>query len=546
MKRTIVFGLLGTTLDRGDGADRWNRWRPTVSLCQHEDLLVHRLELICDGKCEDLAAQVRADIRAVSPETEVRTHELSFRDPWDFEEVYGALHAFARGYAFDTEREEYLVHITTGTHVAQICLFLLTESRRLPGRLIQTAPPKRAHTSEAGRYAIIDLDLSRYDRLAQRFAEEQRDALDFLKAGIPTRNSAFNATMEQIEHVAIHSTAPLLLTGPTGSGKSSLARRIYELKKQRRQIDGRFVEVNCATLRGDGAMSALFGHRKGAFTGATQDRAGHLREAAGGMLFLDEIGELGLDEQAMLLQAVEEKRFFPMGADREVASDFLLICGTNRELGAAVRAGAFREDLLARIYLWTFELPGLAQRREDIEPNIQFELAQLAAATGRSFHFNREALAAFLAFSRDESSRWSGNFRDLNAAIARMATMAPAGRITLPVVEAEIERLRRAWNLLSHDPAAKAVEVDLAELMGPRYAEVDEFDRVQLAHVVGVCRSARSLSAAGRRLFAASRARRTAPNDADRLRKYLARFRLSWEMLRGEIHDEFAVKNEDL
>ena len=100
----------------------------------------------------------------------------------------------------------------------------------------------------------------------------------------------------------------MLLVGPTGAGKSFLARRIYELKRSRHQLDGRFVEVNCATLRGDGAMSALFGHVKGAFTGAQNAREGLLRAADGGMLFLDEIGELGADEQAMLLKAIEEKR----------------------------------------------------------------------------------------------------------------------------------------------------------------------------------------------------------------------------------------------
>jgi len=128
-----------------------------------------------------------------------------------------------------------------------------------------------------------------------------------------------------------------------------LAKRIYELKKHRRQFTGKFVEVNCATIRGDGAMSALFGHVKGAFTGAMQERPGLLRTAEGGMLFLDEVGELGPDEQAMLLRAVEEKRFLPLGSDKEVRSEFQLIAGRNRDLQLDVAEGRFREDLLARI-----------------------------------------------------------------------------------------------------------------------------------------------------------------------------------------------------
>ena len=125
--------------------------------------------------------------------------------------------------------------------------------------------------------------------------------------------------IEHIEQVAIRSQAPLLLTGPTGAGKSQLARRIYELKKARRQVGGAFVEVNCATLRGDGAMSALFGHVKGAFTGAQSDRPGLLSAADGGCCSSTRSASSALDEQAMLLRAIEEKRFLPVGADREAA-----------------------------------------------------------------------------------------------------------------------------------------------------------------------------------------------------------------------------------
>ena len=135
-KQQVVIGLLGSSLDSGHGPDRWEKWRPTVSLCQHADFLVTRLELLYEPKFARLTEEVVADIGTCSPETQVRATEIAFEDAWDFEQVYGALHDFARAYNFDTERDEYLIHITTGTHVAQICLFLLTESRYFPGRLI--------------------------------------------------------------------------------------------------------------------------------------------------------------------------------------------------------------------------------------------------------------------------------------------------------------------------------------------------------------------------------------------------------------------------
>ncbi|HYE98645.1 MAG TPA: sigma 54-interacting transcriptional regulator, partial [Planctomycetota bacterium] len=248
-------------------------------------------------------------------------------------------------------------------------------------------------------------------------------------------------------------------------------------------------------------MSALFGHVKGAFTGAAADRPGLLRSADGGLLFFDEIGELGPDEQAMLLRALEEKRFLPVGADREASSDFQLIAGTNREL----RTSGFRPDLLARINLWTFALPPLRERPEDVEPNFDYELDRARASCAK------EARERFLAFAT--TAPWPGNFRDLAGAVTRMATLAPGGRITTEVVEEEIARLRQAWGTPETDDG------------------LDLFDRAQLDVVREVCRRSASLSEAGRILFAASRARKSSVNDADRLRKYLARFDLTFEAL---------------
>lgn len=526
MLKTVVIGLLGTTLDSGKHPDRWQSWRPTVSLCRQPDFVVHRMELLHSVRDTNLARTVCEDIKAVSPETETRRHNLEFGDPWDFEQVYEVLFHFARGYPFDLENEEYLVHITTGTHVAQICLFLLTEARYLPGRLLQCSPER--DRSAPGTIKVIDLDLSKYDRIASRFRKEQRDAASYLKGGIETRNSQFNKLIDRIEQVAIATRDPLLLMGPTGAGKSQLARRIFELKKMRHTVEGSFVDVNCATLRGEGAMSTLFGHVKGAFTGAVSDRPGVLRTANKGVLFLDEIGELGLDEQAMLLRAVEEKAFLPLGSDREAHSDFQLIAGTNRDLLAAVRHGKFREDLLARINLWTFTLPGLRTRVEDIEPNVQYELDRFAERRGSAVAFNKEARKAFLDFALSSQAAWKGNFRDLNGAIVRMATLAYGGRITVGVVEEELDRLKASWEGLQ----SEGPEEHLEQLLSADQRDsMDLFDRIQLAHVVEICRNSRSLSDAGRILFHSSRQKKISTNDSDRLRKYLARFGIHWEQI---------------
>ena len=525
--RTVVIGILGSKLDSGTTEKRWQKWRPSLGICQHQEFLVDRMELLYEPRDLAVADVMAEDIKTVSPETRVQTHELGLRDPWDFDEVFARLLEFARAYPFQLDEERYLLHITTGTHVEQICLFLLAESRQIPAQLLQSSPPSRNQIG-AGRYRIIDLDLSKYDALATRFAQQQTEARTFLKSGIETRNVRFNELIERIETVAIASTAPLLITGPTGAGKSHLARKIYELKRQREQIRGGLVEVNCATLRGDQAMSSLFGHVKGAFTGATGSRPGLLKAAHRGMLFLDEIGELGLDEQAMLLRAIEEKRFLPVGSDKEVDSDFQLIAGTNRDLKESVRNRSFREDLLARINLWTFRLPGLRERREDIEPNLNYELERFAESSGHKVTMNKEARQKYLAFAESSDASWDANFRDLNASVTRMATLAASGRITAPDVQQEIELLRQAWS----DGARREEVRTLRDHLGDEQVEkIDLFDQVQLATVIEVCRECRSLSEAGRNLFAASRLEKKQPNDADRLRKYLARFGLDWNQV---------------
>ena len=407
---------------------------------------------------------------------------------------------------------------------AATCAFLEANGIASPGG-------GRTRGSSPGQFTIIDLDLSRYDELAARFELERREGVSFLKAGIETRNAAFNVQMDRIEEVALGSNAPILLTGSTGVGKTQLARRIHELRRRGNLISGAFVEVNCATLRGDSAMSALFGHEKGAFTGAAARREGLLLAANGGLLFLDEIGELGLDEQAMLLRALEDGIFQPLGSDRMVASSFQVIAGTNRDLPQTVREGKFREDLLARIDLWSFELPPLRDRLEDIEPNLEFELERLSRELGRRLQFNRDARESFLAFATAPTSSWKANFRDFAAALTRMGTLARGGRINRAIVDEETDRLRDHWLRSEAPPGDEDAALLRLALGADRADQLDLFDRAQLATTLRVCKRSKNLSQARRKLFAVSRTRKTSTNDATRLSKYLARFDLRWSDL---------------
>jgi transcriptional regulatory protein RtcR len=530
-KPLVVFGMLGPKLDSGDGKARWNRWRPSVALGQNPEFQISRFELLFDPKFTSLAKIIGEDFIHVSPATAVQQHKVPMKDPWDFEEVYTALFDFAAHYDFKPEREDYLLNLTTGTHVVQICLFLLAQSRHWPARLIQTSPPNQRQREVYGSASIIDLDLSKYDRLVSRFRVEATNAQSFLKQGIATKNAAYNKLIDNIESVATASKSPLLLTGPTGSGKSQLASRIFELKKNRNQIEGEFVEVNCATLRGDQAMSSLFGHTKGAYTGSAGARAGLLMKANKGLLFLDEIGELGLDEQAMLLKALESKAFYPVGSDELVRSDFQLIAGTNQNLAQGVSDRRFRDDLLARIDGWTFALPSLVERPEDLEPNLDFEIARQSESMGVRITWAPKAKEKYLNFAHQKSSLWTRNFRDLSSSVMRLATLASQGTIGVELVAEETHRLQTTWQKTENStPMANLV----SEVLGPRAAALDLFDAQQLGEVLQVCRTHHSLSEAGRALFGVSRTKRSSQNDADRLRKYLGKFDIAFADVKGK------------
>lgn len=545
-KNNVVFGFVGNVVDqRGKSGKRWGRWRPTVDICNHPELQISRFELLYLASDSKLLAQIVEDIHTISPQTQVNPVKVQLRDPWDFEEVYTYLLDLAKGYKFDIEEENYFLNITTGTHVMQICWFLLAESRFYPARLMQPSPSAKTEAepeknlslpeyhqqhSIRGKINIIDLNLHRYDQILTRFQQYASQATELLKSGIATRNQHYNQLITEIEQVASRSHAPILLYGPTGAGKSFLAKQIYQLKLNQHQLSGQFVEINCATLCGDNAMSTLFGHHKGAFTGASTARSGLLKLADNGLLFLDEIGELGLDEQAILLKAIEEKQFYPLGSDKLVSSQFQLIAGTNKDLKQAIVEGKFREDLYARINLWSYRLPGLAERKEDIEPNIDFELARFAQEYGTMPRFNQQSRSRYVNFATSASALWTGNFRELTASITRMATLATQGNITLVQVEDEILRLQRQWQ-----------QGTIADALIP--AEIDEFDRFQLEKVLEVCRKSQTLSEAGRYLFAVSRAQKQRANDADRLKKYLAKFDLSWAQIKKDLVKTFSDKN---
>ena len=328
----------------------------------------------------------------------------------------------------------------------------------------------------------------------------------------------------------------ILMLGPTGSGKSHLARKIYELRYNKGLVPGSFVEVNCATLQGESVLSNLFGHVRGSFTGATTVRQGLLKTAHEGILFLDEIAEIPLQIQVILLKAIEEKKFYPFGSDTPVHSDFQLICGTNRDLAEEVRQGRFRLDLLSRINMWHFRLPALRERLEDIEPNINYELDRHTRLKGFKADFLPEARERYLNFAMSPEAIWPGNFRDLSSSIERMQSYALGGIINEELVEEEIIRLRAIWHTpaLAELPAPKQGAPLLSRLFTPsQLDQMDLFDKIQLENVIRVCCDCSTRTEAGRKLFGVSRGRKKHADDTTRLNKYLKSQGVTWEQIQS-------------
>ncbi|MGZ5465103.1 MAG: sigma-54 interaction domain-containing protein [Thermoanaerobaculia bacterium] len=226
-------------------------------------------------------------------------------------------------------------------------------------------------------------------------------------AGMIARSSAMTRLFHLVENLRA-SDATILLTGESGTGKEVLARAIHA--KSSRQ-GNRFVGVNCAALPADLLESELFGHVRGAFTGAIRDRVGRVELAAGGTLFLDEIGDLPLQIQVKLLRFLQEKTFERVGDSHTRKADIRIIAATNADLRRAIAEGRFREDLYYRLRVIPIEIPPLRERREDIEPLARFLLIRVAAQQGRELRFSPDAIRALLRYS------WPGNVRELENAI---------------------------------------------------------------------------------------------------------------------------------
>jgi transcriptional regulator with GAF, ATPase, and Fis domain len=261
------------------------------------------------------------------------------------------------------------------------------------------------------------------DRLeseAEYLRQEVRSEHDF--ENILGRSGTMRATLWKLEQVA-PTDSTVLIVGETGSGKELLARAIHARSGRKGQP---FVKVDCTTLPSGLVESELFGHTRGAFTGALESRSGRFEQADGGTIFLDEIGELPLELQGKLLRVLQDGEYEPLGGKGVRRVDVRVIAATNRDLRREMEEGRFRPDLYYRLSVVLLESPPLRERREDIPLLVSYFVDATAAAVGKVFDSIDEAsMAALMAYD------WPGNVRELQNVIERAVVLSPPGRLTV-------------------------------------------------------------------------------------------------------------------
>ncbi len=266
--------------------------------------------------------------------------------------------------------------------------------------------------------------------LVLRPAEEEAEAADSPMAfgGLIGRSPAMRRIFALIENLQ-HSEATVLISGESGTGKEMVARSLHAHSARR---DGPFVAVNCAALPGELLESELFGHVRGAFTGAVRDRVGRFELAGAGTLFLDEVGDLPPPLQVKLLRVLQERTFEPVGDSASRRTTARIVAATNVDLPRAMAEGRFRDDLYYRLRVVPIAIPPLRERREDIEPLAQHLLGRVAARNGRELRLSPDALRALLSYS------WPGNARELENALEYAVAVAHGQTVHIDDLPAEL------------------------------------------------------------------------------------------------------------
>ena len=381
-----------------------------------------RVYLFSTPNVGPLTLATKRVITSLYPATDVEILDIVLDDPTDYLAILRGLRKHVGVIQEKFSNASLYVAVASGTPQMHACWVLLTGAGEIPARLLHVRPPKFV-AKERPLVTEIDMTSPEFPIVRSQTA---------LGLDVDTGMVDFNATVSQLGIVGDHpgmrqalevggmlapSNAPVLILGETGTGKELFARLVHRLSAREKD---RFVAINCAALPEDLVESILFGHKKGAFTGATTDQIGKFDSAHKGTLFFDEIGELPVPAQAKLLRVLQDGLVEPVGAAKPHKVDVRIIAATNRDLRKEVRRGTFREDLYYRLNVGEVRLPPLRERRSDIPKLALHILDNINRSLRRPKRFSPRAL------TRLQTHNWPGNVRDLENVIERSARLCRA------------------------------------------------------------------------------------------------------------------------
>ncbi len=387
-----------------------------------------RFDVVClmaTPRMGDITKATAAAIRKISPKTKVEVFDVPLKDPTSYVGILNNLRKHFRVISRTHPDATYSIAVSSGTPHMHASWLLLAASGEIPAKILQSSP---AAFVPEGKSRVKEIDfthdvfpqISRPLPVSTKDDTEERIVEARSALGIVGDDPAFNTALQEAAAYADFDDAHVLLLGETGAGKEYFASFIHCLSSR----SGRkLLTVNCGSIPESLAESQLFGHKKGAFTGAAADYPGRFKAADGGMLFLDELGELPLTIQAKLLRVLDQGEIEPVGANAPVSVNVRVIAATNRDLGAMVSDGTFREDLYQR-FNSTVKIPPLRQRRTDIPKLAIHILNRWNSAHGQQRRFAPGALAALTDYA------WPGNVRELKNVITQSAMLGAGRTIT--------------------------------------------------------------------------------------------------------------------
>ncbi len=400
---------LWTWSDRGVSSQSVDHLRPrgddrgpVLRLVAHRDRDYERVTVLTTPQGEGRAETLVADLSAELPDAEVRACVLDVRDPSDHRQLFGAVADAVAGAGHSD------VVLSAGTPQAQTIWVVLVKAGLFDARMLQVIPPAFVPDPHPHPVREVDLDIDGFPRIVALRSEVERlrAASRLATTGIVGESQAMHRLARRVERVAASPELPVLITGETGTGKDLVARALHEASPRR---NGPFVAENAGAFPEGTLPSELFGHVKGAFTGAQRDRRGLFALAHGGTLFLDEVAELPPRVQALLLRVLQDGRYRPVGAERTRHADVRLVAATHRDLDAMVAEGSFREDLLYRLRGARIDVPALRERADDVPLLVAHFLAEQKSSLSIAPAAMRQLVRA----------PWPGNVRQLRAEVIR-------------------------------------------------------------------------------------------------------------------------------